>query len=307
MIDSLQKILHKLTTIDYIKIKNHDLLLLLEDTKELGHVKELIQSRKYDEAIKEINKILYSYRFPKLIKDDNIKGLQTISKLLEVELSVLLSKKADLNHKINQFRLMHNRALGELIKKILYLRYFLLNDELKENPDVESKAEDAKKDFEEYTEALKNEIDESIIQLDDKDKELLHKYYRKASKLCHPDMVSEESEKQAEDVFIELNKAYYINDLERVIEIFNLLDSKKIHLIGITENVGEKDKIIAINNKLRSDIGKLKTEIDLLIESNTYQTILSISDTEAYFNDIEIRLKNQLEELEAEYEQRKTN
>lgn len=307
MIDSLQKILHKLTTIDYIKIKNHDLLLLLEDTKELGHVKELIQSRKYDEAIKEINKILYSYRFPKLIKDDNIKGLQTISKLLEVELSVLLSKKADLNHKINQFRLMHNRALGELIKKILYLRYFLLNDELKENPDVESKAEDAKNDFEEYTEALKNEIDESIIQLDDKDKELLHKYYRKASKLCHPDMVSEESEKQAEDVFIELNKAYYINDLERVIEIFNLLDSKKIHLIGITENVGEKDKIIAINNKLRSDIGKLKTEIDLLIESNTYQTILSISDTEAYFNDIEIRLKNQLEELEAEYEQRKTN
>ena len=71
--------------------------------------------------------------------------------------------------------------------------------------------------------------DKKVIEITEEQKQELKAYYRKASKLCHPDVVAEEFKKQAEQIFKDLKDAYDSNDLQKVKEILSNLEKGHIH------------------------------------------------------------------------------
>lgn len=305
MIEILKKIKDILTQNDF---ENIDIEIILNNFSELfdvfSELKNLIEKRKFDLAIQEINRIIYSQFKPKLLYEDDIKGLKTLLKLQEVELSVLAFEKAEIQNYINRFRLKHNEFLSKLIEKILFIRYKIISKKYEENPDYEEDYEDAKKDWENYQKNI--ELEKSIRKSISKDsKKEIQKMFREASKMCHPDLISDDFKEQASEIFNELNKAYFNNNIMRVREILTLLKSKKIHLIKITEEINEKEKFEFLLQKFKNDAEKLKDEISNLKNSNSYQTIIDIKDWEKYFKELKMRLQNELENLESEYERQK--
>ncbi|MBK7560888.1 MAG: DnaJ domain-containing protein [Chitinophagaceae bacterium] len=117
-------------------------------------------------------------------------------------------KKAELEKLIHDFGVRHNNELGELILKILRFR--------KSKAKGTSQETEAEKDFNDYSKEYEISKDAKINELNEDEQKELKQKYRKASKLCHPDVVSEEQKELADKLFAELNAAYASNDLKRV-------------------------------------------------------------------------------------------
>ena len=68
-------------------------------------------------------------------------------------------------------------------------------------------------------------VNERGFELNDEQQQSLKEAYRKASKICHPDIVSDELKDQAHKIMSELNIAKKKNDLDKVKEILHTLQS----------------------------------------------------------------------------------
>jgi len=71
--------------------------------------------------------------------------------------------------------------------------------------------ESALKEYEDYYELLETSGKVLIYRLDDKEMKELKGLYRKAALICHPDRVTEDQKKQAQEMFEELHEAYLMN------------------------------------------------------------------------------------------------
>lgn len=109
---------------------------------------------------------------------------------------------------------------------------------------------------------------------------------------CHPDRVAEEHQARAEEIFKELAKCYEENDLQRVTEILEELESG--NLLFSIQSIQEKDKLLQIVLRLRTKLGQLVSEISALKENETYALISQIESWEAYFDE---KSKNLEEEI----------
>jgi len=97
-----------------------------------------------------------------------------------------------------------------------------------EESDTEQEYQEAKKEYEEFSYEHEELTNEDRFELNDEEKIELKQAYRKASKLCHPDIVAGELQEQAQSVFIELNDAYSKKDLQKVKEL--LLEIGRAHV-----------------------------------------------------------------------------
>ena len=129
-------------------------------------------------------------------------------------------------------------------------------------------------------------------------KELKQKY-RKASKLCHPDVVSEDQKELANKIFAELNAAYERNDLQRVKEILENLEQGNF-FVNKSDKVNENKLLKAEIEKLRLRIKELKLEVQEIKESETYETIIGIEDWDIYFNVTKEKLQELTKNIESE-------
>lgn len=283
--------------------KDNGLIDIIQEIKEKKHGRalELIENKivAYSDTEEQ-----YAIKHK---EEQDIVGLQTIAQLNQIELSVLHYRKAELNKLISGFRLMHQEEVGTLISKVLELRKKLLLKKLDENPDKQAEYEEAKQDYENFENAQTNEhgeIKKPREKLDaDKEKQL-QVAFRKASKLCHPDIVAEGSKKQAEEIFIELSNAYVRNNLQRVTEILELLESGNLHLIGITDSITEKERLQSIVATLENNIRRVKIEIGEIELSDVYQTIKSITDWNEYFYKLSAKLEREIQRLKQQYEEK---
>ncbi len=274
--------------------------------ERVARLLHIIRQKNYHKAVSLINSLVNEFEKEDTVyairhKDESdIAGLRTMINLYEVQLSVLNFNKADINRKITEFRILHNRKLGALISKILEYRREQLYEQLKDNPDKQQEYEEASQDYEQFHRAYNEQCNEQVDNLTGIELEELQKYYRKASKLCHPDLVSEGSKNEANEVFIELNKAYMSQDTSRVKEILQLLEDGDMVFVGLTETLSEKKKLEQYVTRLKTKISQLQVEIRDLINSDVYQTIIDITDYDHYFDSIRRRLENELELLEQE-------
>lgn len=212
-------------------------------------------------------------------------------KLLETELNNLTNQKADLEKLIHEFSLRHNTELGELIVKILEYR-----KNKAKGTELETDTEEDYNTYNKQFEALK---EEHIIQLTENEQKELKEKYRKASKLCHPDVVSEEQKEIATKNFAELSTAYEKSDLNKVREILNNLENGNF-FVSKSDTITKKQLLEIEIEKLRIKIKELNSELEEIKNSETFKTLKNIDDWDNYFTNTKKNLRLQLNKLESE-------
>jgi len=283
-------------------IKN---LVFLEEEEDIPEQIEKLQQLQINEVVEQIITYLNEKSYGKAIEaieiflnsnkqvvfyiDSELEGLKLEAKLLEAEVNNLSDEKADLEKLIHEFSVRHNKELGELIIKILSYR--------KEQSKGTPQHEEAEKDYNDFYTNYEAAKDETIAVLTEAEQKELKDKYRKASKLCHPDVVDEADKEAAHKIFSELSTAYDRNDLKRVTEILEGLQKGKA-FTSKADTANEKLALQAELIRLRLRLNELTKEIAAIKESETFETITNIKNWDDYFAKTKQQLKEQLSQLE---------
>jgi uncharacterized coiled-coil DUF342 family protein len=163
---------------------------------------------------------------------------------------------------------------------------------------------EAKEDSEQFNEEYDEIIAKEHHDLDKEQLKDLKKSYKKASKLCHPDIVAEELKEHANEIMTALNSARQKKDLNKVIEILSMLMSGGF--VIASDNIFDIDLLKTKVLKTKVQIDELKTEIDELETSDVYENIQSIDNKDEYFSEIKVQLVEESECLEKELNQLKS-
>ena len=278
----------------YFQVQRLKTLELDSDAQE---ILILIENTNFQKVITLID--IYITKFTSLIiyEDKEVQGLKLELKLLEKELLALSCELEEYHSQINSFNGKYHKELGLLIEEVLILReeYFeyLYNDDKKR---YEYEYFEAKKDFETFHEEIKKFRLDSPYELSKKQKAELKRLYKKASRLCHPDIIEDEKKEDAQEIFKELNAAYQQNDIKKVSDILNHLlkgenfsfDSDVLFDRNILKNKIEiaRDKIKVVN-----------TELEVIKRDETYNLINSIENLEEYIYEMKKELQDEKEAI----------
>ncbi len=272
------------------EITNHALKLSqFTSNKELQNILTLLEQKSYSKAVPAIEAFLNQHHQVAIYIDPELEALKLEAKVLERKVNDLSDEKADIEKMIHEFGVRHNNELGELLLKILSFR----RRKAKGTP----KQAEAEKDFDDYSQEYEISKNEKIAMLTDEEQKEIKQKYRKASKLCHPDVVSEEQKELADKLFAELNEAYERNDLQKVREILESLESGDF-FVSKSDAINEKQLLKTEIEKLRLRIKELKEQVQVIKESEAFTTVSSISDWDTYFKETMQKLAEQVKELE---------
>lgn len=280
-------------------------LIALEEIDELdSHIKKLqaenkiheieiiiflLQEKQYGKAVVAIEEFINANNQLAFYIDPEIEALRFEAKGLEKQIQEFSNEKAELDKLIHEFSVRHNQELGELILKILQYR----KQQNKDTP----QQEEAEKDYEEFYNNYQTTKDEKVaILTEDEQKEIKEKY-RKASKLCHPDVVDEAQKEMAHKIFMELNEAYEKNDLQRVAEILESLQQGKA-FTSKADTTNEKLALQIEIERLRKSLQDLNNAISTIKTSEPFEKITNIKDWDEYFAQTKQQLQEQLNQLE---------
>lgn len=279
--------------------QNHvDKLKGITDNLTINGIIKNFDSKFYSDTIIDIEKFINDYQKLVVYEDSEIESLKIEIKKLEITISTLSDEIADTEKLIHRFGLRHSKELGEIVSKILKYRKEKKESTKDESDEKKMEYEEAKEDYEKYSKQYdENKLEEQFELTEEEQKELKIKY-RKATKLCHPDVVADELKENAEIVFRELHKAYEKNDLKKVKEIYEMLEKGEM-FISKSESITEKVKLKAELIKLRNKTHELKTNLNVLINSETYIAIVKIDDWDMYFNETKEKLKEELNAIES--------
>jgi hypothetical protein len=296
-IKDLPKIIKRLELIkSLISLKEED-----EITAHVGKLQQLIlppelenlinflKEKSYSKASVAIEVFINQHHNLTIYNDPEIDGLKLEAKSLEARLNKLSNEKADLEKLIHEFGIRHNKELGELILKILKFR----KNKAKGTP----KETEAEEDYKNYSQEFEISKNEKIAELTEEELVEIKKKYRRASKLCHPDVVSEDQKELADKLFTELNAAYERNDLEKVKEILGNLE-KGNFFVNKSDAINEKQLMKAEIEKLKIRISELQEQMQLIKESDSYKTISRIKDWDFYFEETKEKLLLQIKRFE---------
>jgi hypothetical protein len=204
--------------------------------------------------------------------------------------------KAEIEEEINALSRRYQQELGHLLAELLELRRDHLEQAAEAAPEPEAAYQQAQADGESNGWKIKNARPETLLKLSPEEKRELKALFRKASKLCHPDVVSGRNQEKARATFIELKLAYERNNLERVREIFYLLRQNKL-LAGTSAESNDKEMLQAEIKYLRARAKVVYQEIQELKQSQSYKRLLKIDDWNLYFTKVKARLQRQIERL----------
>ncbi len=258
-------------------------------TPGLENIIIYLKEKSYSKAVTAIEEFINKHHKLAIYADPEIDALKFEIKSLEAEINNLSDEKADLEKLVHEFGVRHNKELGELIIKILKFR--------KEKAKGTPQQQEAEEDYNTYHKEYEASKDEEIISLTDDEKKELKDKYRKASKLCHPDVVSEEQKELATKLFAELSAAHEKNDIKRVKEILENLE-KGHFFINKSDAITEKKLLQAEMEKLRLRIKELKGQLHGIKQSDTYTTVSGIANWDEYFTNAKQKLIVQLKDLE---------
>lgn len=261
---------------------------------EVKGIIELIKNTDFEKVIPRID--TYVKQFTSLIvyEDDEIQGLKLELKILEKQLLGYSCKVEEYHNVINDFNAKYHKELGTLIEEILVLREEYFEYMSKNNKRFEADYFEAKKDFENFHEEFKRFHYENPIELSKHDKKELKRIYKKASRLCHPDIVEDEIKEKAELIFKELNAAYQHNDIKKVGQILEqLLTGESFNVTS--DSVNDKNILKRKIDITRDKIKNIQLELEAIKKNDTFILVQKIDDMNEYFEDLKEEL---LEEKE---------
>jgi len=171
-------------------------------------------------------------------------------------------------------------------------------EELEED-EVAQEYEDVKQDSQEFEKEYEEIKKEKRIKINDEEKKELKQLYRKASKLCHPDIVAEDLKEQAHKIMVALNEAYGKQDVEKVRELLLSLENGNVFDLS-SDSIMDKDILKSKIVEMRNNIDTMKQEIDEIQDEDIFAILEEYDDLKIYFTE-------QAELLNDEYEKLKNN
>ena len=154
--------------------------------------------------------------------------------------------------------------------------------------------EDLKEEYEEFHKEYEEVLNKTQHNLSDEEKKELKKLFRKAARLCHPDIVTKELQDQAHEITAQLNEAYAQKDLTKVKKILQMLENG-VYFDIASDTLENKEKLKNKIAQLREKVTAINEELQAIKEDETFNTIEEIEDWDAYFAQLR-------EALEMEYQ-----
>jgi hypothetical protein len=204
-----------------------------------------------------------------------------------------LGEKIEIEKLLEEFNYQHTKELGDILTEILRIKTLLSSD------DTEN-FEKAKKEEEDYRNQRDFEEKKIKLKITDEEEKRLRKMHRKGVFKCHPDLFQNESKEiqdMVAEIFKSFDEAYDRKDIKEVERLFDLLENGSFSNIKKKNTVDDKNKLEGIKEFLLNKISKLKRDLEILKENETYQDILEIKDWKEYFGELRIKLKIHLSEL----------
>ena len=261
----------------------------LQTNPELQKIISLLQQKTFGKAVADIEDFLSKHNRLSVYTDPEIEALRFEAKALEKQIQERSNEKAELDKLIHEFNVRHNQELGQLIIELLQLR--------KEQSKGTPQQEEAEKDYEEFNTNYEADKKETIALLTDEEQRELKDNYRKASKLCHPDLVNDDQKDAAHKIFVELNEAYQKNDFNRVKEILETLKHGRA-FVSKADIANEKQVLLQELERLREKLSVLNEAIANIKTGDTFITINEIADWDEYFAKTKTQLEEQLNQLQ---------
>ena len=163
-----------------------------------------------------------------------------------------------------------------------------------ENDEDFKEYEEIKQEHEESSCGHKKALEQKRFTLNDEEKKELKLLFRKAARLCHPDIVTQDLEDQAHEITAQLNEAYAQNDLSRVKKILDMLENG-VYFDAASDKLQDAEKLKYKIDHLTEVLADISDDLEVIKEDETYKTIEEIEDWDAYFAEVR-------EALESEYE-----
>ncbi|PHR72766.1 MAG: hypothetical protein COA66_05800 [Arcobacter sp.] len=257
-------------------------LLLLKIDNKVESILYLISNTNFEKVIALIDDYLNQFRSLVIYEDEKIQGLKHELSILEKEFLLYSNKVEEYHNIINDFNIKYHKKLGDLIEEILVLREEYYEHVSKENENFKEEYKESKKDYEDFHNEFKQFSYANSIDLSKEDKKELKRLYKKASRLCHPDILEDEKKEEAEEIFKELNAAYEQKDIKKVSNILHQLLSGE-SFISASDSLFDKKILKRKISMLREKIRKIKIEITSLKENETFIMLNKIDDIYDYF------------------------
>jgi hypothetical protein len=275
-----------------------------EKTTTILSILNLCKKAEFSEAVNAIQEFTRAYRQVTIYNDPIVPALQLEIRGLEFQVTSLEDEKTDIEKLINTYKFQYNLELGDLIKKILYLKKQLAKyvaEQDIENEEKQKEAEETSNDYDDFSKSYEDNIKEpKPFELNEEQLKEIKTNYRKATKLCHPDKVTDEQKEQAQRVFTELKNAYDNNDFEKVKAILTNLEKGIFKSQG--ETITQKEKLLIVKQDLELKREVLEKALHQLKASEAYQKIIKLDDWETHFQTSKQRLASILDTLKMKYE-----
>lgn len=315
-IDWIKIVIRLETLLNVIKLEDlEDINYQIDKTKSLipkNHSDKKIDSlsiilnhcakKEFSQAVVLIQNFTGEFKKISIYNDPVIPALQLEIRSLEYQISSLSDEKTDIEKNIRSFELKYNEELGRLITKILHCKKVVaekIAKESREDKQKQQEYEEAKFDYEDFSKSYNDKLNEpKPLVLDEEKQNELKKNYRKATKLCHPDKVTDEQKELATKIFTDLKNAYDNNDIEKVNQILKDLEKGIFKSQG--ETIDEKDKLKIILENLIRKRNELEEMLLSIKNTDTFNKISNIGNWDNYFEKTKEEFNKILKELESE-------
>ena len=200
-------------------------------------------------------------------------------------------------------------AYEELQKEILKLEAELeaQEQELKKNKEfiedetLEEEYEEVNSQYEEFESEYEHikETFENSATLNDDEKKELKLFYKKAARLCHPDIVLDELKEKAHKIMQQLNDAYSKKDLPQIKKLLLSLETGTSFEVS-SDKINDKEILKEKIKEFREELQNIQEELEDIKANETFQTIAELDDWDEYFEELKSVLEEEKEKLEEE-------
>lgn len=285
---------------DDIEFQLAKLKKLLSGGNEHDEVKKIvaqIEKDQLDQAIAAIKTFVLSRKQIAVYVDPEIPELTLELKALELQVSSLEDEKAELEKLLHTYSYRHAIEVGEIIRRILFLRREKLKAEAEQDKDKEEEYQEAQQDYKEYDQDFQETRKQELFRVTEAEQQELKATFRACSKMCHPDVVAHEFKAEASQLFARLSEANGKNDIPAVRAIYEQL--QKGIFTPMSATVSDVQKLHRQVVGIRAKAKDLAVAISAIRTTDTYHKVVAIEDWDEYFATLKQQLQAELDSLEA--------
>ncbi len=292
-----------------IALHRERLVQMADESVDLCEILNSIDVLDYPDALQRITDFLNQHVAVAVYNDPEVSALKMELQGLERRLTALSAERDEILHVLEGFNHLYNVRLGGIISAILRLHMLRARAALAgfqgdaaELDGIRRAHEQAQNDYQQF-----NGEYEGVLaapgprDLSPEGALRLKNAYRKASRLCHPDMVAEELKELATAQFQALHQAYNMNDVDKVEEILAVLQAGGA-FVAASEQVQDKDRLRAHISSLRQQLDVIGKELQVIQKDSTWILVEGLNgDYEPYLAEQEADLDAELTRLRQEY------